>query len=64
MSGTNNFVYVVMQYDASMGREWALYAFDTVAEAETEADKRNAEHAHTFPQHYVKAVRLFRKEKP
>ena len=63
MTDTNNFVYLVMQYDPSAGKEWVLYAFDTVAEAEEQVNRVNQEYApHPALQYFVKAVRYFKKE--
>lgn len=63
MTDTNNFVYLVMQHDPSMGKEWVMYAFDTVAEAEAQVNKVNQEYGPDPAMHYfVKAVRYFRKE--
>ena len=63
MNDTNNFVYLVMQYDPSMGKEWVMYAFDNVADAEAQVDKVNKEYApKPALQYFVKAVRYFRKE--
>ena len=63
MTDTNNFVYLVMQYDPSMGKEWVMYAFDNYVDAEMQVSRVNQEHGPKPTLHYfVKAVRYFRKE--
>jgi hypothetical protein len=57
----NNFVYLVMQHDISMGREWVMYAYDNYTDAEEIVRRRNEEENHKFPCYFVKSVRYFRK---
>lgn len=61
MTDTNNYVYLVMRYDPSMGKEWVLFAYDTPWEAEDQAKLMDKE-AEGCLQYFVKSVRYFRKE--
>ena len=62
MTDKNNFVYLVMQHDSSMGKEWVMYAYDTFGEAEDIAKKHNDELGRVeFPRFFVKAIRYFKK---
>jgi hypothetical protein len=61
MNDTNSHVYLVMQYDASMGKEWVMFAYDTPWEAENQAKLIEME-SKGLTQYFVKSVRYFRKE--
>jgi hypothetical protein len=50
-----------MQYDASMGKEWVMFAYDTPWEAENQAKLIEME-SKGLTQYFVKSVRYFRKE--
>ena len=56
----NNFVYVVTEYDPSMGKEFSLYAYDTYTEAEQMVDLKNSDE--TTRHYFVKSLRYFRRE--
>jgi hypothetical protein len=62
MSEVNNFVYLVMQHDIRMGKEWVMYAYDNYTDAEEAEKKLNKEDGSNYPRYFVKSVRYFRKE--
>lgn len=55
----NNFVYLVMEYDPSMSKEFALYAYDTYTEAEQMVDLKNSDATARY--YFVKSLRYFRR---
>jgi hypothetical protein len=60
---SNNFIYAVVQYDIKQGKEWVMYAFEGLEEAERQVDKVNRECGPNSPVKYmVKAIRYFREE--
>ena len=60
MNDHNNFIYLVLRYDPSMGKEWALFAYDTPWEAEDQAKRLQKQDEQM---HFVKAIRYFREVK-
>ena len=62
MSESNNFVYLVMQHDISMGKEWVMYAYDNYSDAEETVKHHNQTDGSSYPRYFVKSVRYFRKD--
>ena len=59
----NNFIYAVVQHDIKQGKEWVMYAFESLEEAEQQVNKVNNECGPRSPvQYVVKAIRYFREE--
>ena len=61
MTGTNNYVHLVMRYDARIGNEWVVFAYDTLCKAEEEAKLCEME-SKGLTKYFVKSVRYFRNE--
>jgi len=61
MTDTNNYVHLVMRYDASTGNEWVLFAYDTPCKAEEESKLCEMESS-GLTKYFVKSIRYFRKE--
>jgi hypothetical protein len=61
MHDTNKYVHLVMRYDARIGNEWVVFAYDTLCKAEEEAKFCEME-SRGVTKYFVKSVRYFREE--
>jgi hypothetical protein len=61
MTDTNKYVYLVMRYDARIGNEWVVFAYDTRCKAEEEAKLCEME-SRGVTKYFVESVRYFRNE--
>ena len=58
-----NFIYAVVQHEPKTGKEWVMYAFESLEEAENQVSRVNNECGPKSSVVYmVKAIRYFKKE--